>query len=419
MISPRRFQLEHLALLALPDGADRQVLKADDLRAVELAMRHGDPLDTSACTPTRVSRSALIGAATIIHTDLLGPYSARLALLVVHWVLTRNGYRYVGDAEDLTAICSQVVEVTRPPLYLPDAQSVERLSQWVRFQPESPSGWRGRGMRAYVISALTGLDEARHAAVLDQSDEVAFVLEELGFWTHLPARYTNPNTDPNHPIDEVRRLDYGLVINADLCVFIAAAPTTGGGEELAWADAAGTPVIAVTDELESISKLVRGTTGKLVDVDPVHIESGLRAAIAQLRPDVRARRNVRDIHVEKYGGLAQEIRGLARSGEIAQSPLLTDRRIDELCATAEHLAQAPSWQLEEVSRLLGTHYGPVRALDADETDALVEYGNSAGLSVEALLRLAQRGQRLVGAQSRIEDNRLDTDMWRRLDRGDE
>jgi hypothetical protein len=157
------------------------------------------------------------------------------------------------------------------------------------IHPEEPAAT----LRAYLACALTGLTDDQRDIVFAVSDLVARSCADAGIGLYEPRMQTDPVWHPEVPDAEVFAQDRDRVIGSDLLIFLADNPSTGSGEELAFAADALVPVLVLARSATRVSRMVTGLPGvrALLRYDD---HEQLRAALAKcldgLRPELAARR---------------------------------------------------------------------------------------------------------------------------------
>lgn len=203
------------------------------------------------------------------------------------------------------------------------------------------------GVRAYVVSSLTGLDTSAHEWTVARSAEIASVLAEFGIEVHQPCLHTDPETDPDIPPAHVHRTDYEKVITSDLIVAIGDRPSWGGGKELGWADVNMAPVLITVDVETRVSRLVMGSPG-FVTEKVISTSDSLPAALREfvvehadlLRAHAALRRQRQDVFGPALDTLRKSVYAANDLG-----PLLTDARANEIVLSVDHLATSSIEQI--------------------------------------------------------------------------
>lgn len=211
------------------------------------------------------------------------------------------------------------------------------------------------GVRAYVVSSLTGLDAAAHEWTVGRSGEIASALSEFGIEVHQPCLHTDPETDPDIPPAHVHRTDYEKVITSDLIVAIGDRPSWGGGKELGWADANMAPVLITVDVETRVSRLVMGSPG-LVTEKVISASGSLSAAIREfvvehadlLRAHAELRRERKKAFAPALDLLRQSLGRVNHPGS-----LLTEERAREIVLSVDHFAMTSVEQILWVARKCG------------------------------------------------------------------
>src|SRR5215472_7474055 len=90
-------------------------------------------------------------------------------------------------------------------------------------------------LEAYLAYALTNLDEGQRAVMFSIADDVASICANEGINLYDPRKKTDPSHH-SHVVDsEVFRIDHVRVLTSDLVIHLCHFPSTGAGEELAFA----------------------------------------------------------------------------------------------------------------------------------------------------------------------------------------
>lgn len=204
-------------------------------------------------------------------------------------------------------------------------------------------------IRAYIASALTGLSPEEHADLMVKCNVIRDALAEDGIHVHVPMDYTDPLSTGDDPPDRASRIDFSAVIRSDLIVLIANRPSTGAGKELVWAERNGCMTLLVADPGTTPSRLVSGTTARLMEV-AVSLAPGDLAA--EIKGVVEAHRDLLEAHareravrpIGRFGDLLAQMEpllpdvraGLAR-GQVTG---LTAERAAEMVSSVDHVATA-------------------------------------------------------------------------------
>jgi len=148
-------------------------------------------------------------------------------------------------------------------------------------------------LKAYLATALTGLDEEGRSRVFEVSDLVSSVCKELDIELYEPRTATDPREHPDVTAEDVYRKDHDQVLSSDLVIHIADFPSTGAGEELDFAATALMPILLVAQGKSKVSRMVRGIPALKVsleyaDLDELRVR--LRYELELLRPVMEERK---------------------------------------------------------------------------------------------------------------------------------
>jgi hypothetical protein len=216
-------------------------------------------------------------------------------------------------------------------------------------------------IRAYVASALTGLNDQEHAALVDCSEVIKGILAEDGIHVHCPTDYTDPRDTGHDPPSRAARIDYAAILRSDLIVYVANRPSTGVGKELVWAERNGCVTLLIGDPSSTPSRLVTGTTGRLTEIAaslaPDALASEIKRAIAENRTVLEAHARERGSRARRYwerldrflNVLPQVEESLA--GDSTRG--LTLARAREIVSSVDHLANASLIEIDAFAEMAG------------------------------------------------------------------
>lgn len=223
-------------------------------------------------------------------------------------------------------------------------------------------------VKAYVVSALTGLSDDEHAHVKYVCEVVAGLLDRHGIDVHLPTDHTDPHADGDIPPEMVHRIDYSAVLASDLVVMIADHPTSGGGKELVWAERNRCKILVLSPIGARVSRLVTGSSSDLREVvwtDETDLIEQLSAYLGDEYDQMLAHAEERRVRPPRYSPLMDvleeryaEIREALVSGKAG----LTVSRLDELLLSADHLASASVDELLIIADRVGLSMSALCAL---------------------------------------------------------
>jgi hypothetical protein len=234
----------------------------------------------------------------------------------------------------------------------------------------------GEGCRAYIATALTGLEEDVRDLLRDLCEDVARELADNGIAVHQPILHTDPVDHPHYSPRQIHEIDVAKTMEADLIVAICLGASTGVGKELAYAERYRTPTLVLIPSTSPASRLVLGATTD-VEVQTFDNQAGVRAIVADyLRRrggDLNAHRNVRVGRESRYAADLGRLRAAVRRRgepfrhpEAASAAMLTPSRIDEMLSSPAHLAGATLDEYDALCEALGLPPDRAAARTRDE-----------------------------------------------------
>ncbi len=157
---------------------------------------------------------------------------------------------------------------------------------------------RRTSLQAYLASALTGLSEAQRRLVFEASDVVNEVCLELDISLYEPRKSgTDPVHDPDVPDAEVFKKDHDRVVTSDLVIHLCHFPSTGSGEELAFAYNSLVPIVLVARDEQRISRMISGIPSLKLEVrykESDDLRILLPNRLFEIRPYLEERRLLRE-----------------------------------------------------------------------------------------------------------------------------
>jgi len=166
--------------------------------------------------------------------------------------------------------------------------------------PGTPSGQaalESRPLRAYLASALTGLDDVEREQIFAASDAIAAACSATRIELYQPRASTDPVHHPEVADRVVYRTDRERVLASDLLLYLADRPSTGAGQELVFAHEAMIPIAVVAHQQARVSRMVTGMVsdqGWLLRYGEVNqLEERLAAFLAAQLPAIATARTAR------------------------------------------------------------------------------------------------------------------------------
>lgn len=146
---------------------------------------------------------------------------------------------------------------------------------------------------AYLACALTGLTEEQRQLMFHLSDIVATVCEGFDISLYEPRKKTDPVHNQDISDTEVFNIDRETVLNSDLLIHLCHYPSTGAGEELAFAYDAMVPIILISHSNTRVSRMITGIPGFKLEIkytEPEEMRHQLREVLLKIRPILEERK---------------------------------------------------------------------------------------------------------------------------------
>lgn len=214
-------------------------------------------------------------------------------------------------------------------------------------------------LRAYLATALTGLQGPERAEVFQASDCIGTVCEQLGFALYQPRLKTDPVEHSEVDPRDVYLTDRERVVTSDLVIALCIQPSFGVGIEIQLAAGAGVPVVLLSKQGISLSKMVTGGLGNnhvIQFSDLTGLAGELRITLEKIRPHLeKRRRSVDQINGETLPFRLSDLRERSKYSVASLSALagLPEARIEDLQSRDEKVSQP---MLSEI-RLLSDAFG--------------------------------------------------------------
>lgn len=214
-----------------------------------------------------------------------------------------------------------------------------------------PTG-RRLPLRAYLASALTGLSDEQRRIVFDISDRINQICLEADIELYEPRKKTDPVHNPEVSDAEVFKMDHDRVVTSDLVIHLCHFPSTGAGEELAFAYSSLIPIVLLSPSDQRVSRMITGIPSFKLDIKyltPEDLHLLLAKRLLEIRPYLEERRlarqqdainlvgeRVRDLRLaaclsrEELAGLVgltvESVRHLEENVDSVSNPSLTHLR---------------------------------------------------------------------------------------------
>jgi transcriptional regulator with XRE-family HTH domain len=253
---------------------------------------------------------------------------------------------HLAEASD-EEIVERLEEASRAPQ--PDSEEAESGGQLVLLGTVR----RPLPLRAYLACALSGLDETERQLIFTLSDIVSLACEQHGITLYEPRKNTDPVHHPDVPDSEVWALDKKQVLASDLVIHLAHHPSTGSGEELAYAEGSMIPIMLISHSGTRVSRMVTGIPAIQIHLrysEPEELREELSRRLVEIRPLLEQRRlalgDDQNVVGEKVRQLRESI-GLSRDQVAAAAGLAQS----ELTHLEESPDRAANWTLTKLRRV--------------------------------------------------------------------
>lgn len=218
-----------------------------------------------------------------------------------------------------------------------------------------PTVRRPLRLTAYLASALSGLDDTQRQLIFNLSDTVSVSCARYGIELYEPRKITDPVHHPDVPDAEVWALDKERVLASDLVIHLAHHPSTGAGEELAYAESNLVPIMLISHSGTRVSRMVTGIPAIKIHLrytEPEELREELDRRLAEIRPLLEQRRLAlgKDQNV-----VGEKVRQLRESLGLTREEVATAAGIDacELQRLEESADRVANWSLTKL-RVIAT-----------------------------------------------------------------
>jgi transcriptional regulator with XRE-family HTH domain len=213
------------------------------------------------------------------------------------------------NAEDPEEIVRQSRSLIKFPASDSTELTLQNLSDGPALLHPKP---RPVQLNAYLASALTGLDPTQKSLVIHLSDMVNLVCRSVDIDLYEPRKKTDPVHNADVPNSEVYRIDKERVVTSDLLVHLCHFPSTGSGEELAFAVEALVPIVLIIHGNQNVSRMITGIPGFKIEIrynEPEEMRQMLEDRLQEIRPLLEQRRLAKQEFSENIvGAKVKELR---------------------------------------------------------------------------------------------------------------
>jgi transcriptional regulator with XRE-family HTH domain len=130
----------------------------------------------------------------------------------------------------------------------------------------SPQAGSKLPIKAYLASALTGLDEARRKEIFEAQDIIGELCKSKGIELYQPRLSSDPLKHPGLSASLVYSIDRQRVLESDVLLVMTNEPSFGAGQELEFARNAILPIILLIPQGKTVSRMVSVIPSIICDV---------------------------------------------------------------------------------------------------------------------------------------------------------
>lgn len=229
-------------------------------------------------------------------------------------------------------------------------------------------------LKAYLASALTGLDEEERNTVFGLSKVISEVCAFHEIELYEPRTATDPLKHPTVSASSVFKTDRERVLGSDLLIHLCHFPSTGAGEELGFAYSAVIPIVLVARRDTQVSRMVSGIPSLKVELryeDEKDLERQLNDCLFQLRPLLEQRKmafSKYDANVigNKIRMLREEL-GLTRADVADSIPELTVDHLQLIEESVDRMSDPSLMLLRRIATILKTTVADLVEPDLGQT----------------------------------------------------
>lgn len=250
-------------------------------------------------------------------------------------------------------VIERLVEASRTSP--PDENEDEEAGQLVLL----PTVRRSLALRAYLACALSGLNETERQLIFTLSDVVSQACAQHNITLYEPRKATDPVHHPDVSDSQVWALDKKEVLASDLVIHLAHHPSTGSGEELAYAEGSMIPIMLISHSGTRVSRMVTGIPAIQIHLrysEPEELREELGRRLSEIRPLLEQRRLAvgedQNVVGEKVRQLRESI-GLSRE-EVAEAAGLNAEELTHLEESPDRVANWTLTKLRRVATVLRT-----------------------------------------------------------------
>jgi len=216
-------------------------------------------------------------------------------------------------------------------------------------------------LKAYLASALTGLEKDQRSLIFHLSDIVSTICEKHGINLYEPRKKTDPVHHPEVHDTKVFTTDREGVLASDLLIYLSHFPSTGAGQELDFAYNAMLPIIVISRDEDTVSRMVTGIPTFNVQIkysEPEEMRVRLDDCLDTIKPLIEERKLAfAEYDVNIIGKRIKELRtglGLSKR-DIADSIFtITVEELTKLEDNTDKISNPSLVQLRQIAFILKT-----------------------------------------------------------------
>lgn len=215
---------------------------------------------------------------------------------------------------------------------------------------------------AYLACALTGLNDEQRQLMFQLSDVVSTVCEDFNIDLYEPRKKTDPVHNPEVADTDVFHLDRETVLGSDLLIHLCHYPSTGAGEELAFAYDSMVPIILISHSDSRVSRMITGIPGfkrEIKYTEPEQLRSLLRETLMSVRPILEERKIVfskyeANIVGDRIRSLREELQLTREEVAAKLAPPLTAEALQKIEESTDKTSNPSLVKLRQIAVVLGT-----------------------------------------------------------------
>lgn len=227
-------------------------------------------------------------------------------------------------------------------------------------------------LTAYLACALTGLSDEQRTTIFDISDRVNQICLETDIELYEPRKRTDPVHNPEVSDAEVFKMDHDRVVTSDLVIHLCHYPSTGAGEELAFAYASLIPIVLLSPGTQRVSRMITGIPSLKLDIKyegPEDLNVLLAKRLLEIRPYLDERHMAKEQDKTNFvGERVRDLRlvaGLSRD-DLAKLVGLTSESIKHLEENVDSLSNPSLTHLRALATALKTTVAELIVPDLNE-----------------------------------------------------